>query len=56
MKRRTGLFGYVHVMISALFGIHLLSCGIIGWFFGNTGWVAHALLRLAPWGCSMPVW
>jgi hypothetical protein len=38
-------------MISALFGIHLLSCGIIGWFFGKTGWVARALLRVAPWGC-----
>jgi hypothetical protein len=48
--------GTLDLMISAPLGIYLLSCGIIGWFFGNTGWVAHALLRLAPWGCSMPVW
>lgn len=33
-----------HVVGSALLGIYLLSCGVIGWFFGTVGWPARILL------------
>ena len=39
-----GWLDTIHVTISALFGIYLLSSGIIGWFFGRIGWMARALL------------
>lgn len=39
-----------HVTISALFGIYLLSSGIIGWFFGRIGWIARALLTCGALG------
>ncbi|MCZ4262700.1 TRAP transporter fused permease subunit [Limimaricola sp. G21655-S1] len=39
-----GWLDTIHVTISALFGIYLLSSGIIGWFFGRIGWIARALL------------
>lgn len=34
----------VHVLISALIGIYLLSAGIVGWFFGPLGVVGRCLL------------
>ena len=34
----------VHVVASALLGIYLLSCGVVGWFFGPVGWPARLLL------------
>ena len=43
-------FDTIHVTASALFGIYLLSCGIIGWFFGRIGWVLRGLLIAAALG------
>ena len=34
----------VHVVISALFGIYLLSSAVQGWFFGHIGWVLRIVL------------
>lgn len=48
--------GTIHVMVSALFGIYLLSCGIIGWFFGKIGWVPCALLIGCALGMLDAVW
>ncbi len=39
-----GWLDTIHVLVSALLGIYLLSSGIIGWFFGRIGWVARVLL------------
>lgn len=39
-----GWLDTIHVTVSALFGIYLLSSGIIGWFFGRIGWMLRALL------------
>ncbi|WP_353476098.1 TRAP transporter permease (plasmid) [Salipiger sp. H15] len=37
-------FDTIHVTISALLGIYLLSGGIIGWYFGRIGWIPRLLL------------
>ncbi|WP_419696513.1 hypothetical protein ACN2CC_12775 [Mesorhizobium muleiense] len=37
--------GAVDVMVSALFGIYLSSCGIIGSIFGKIGQVHHGAHR-----------
>jgi hypothetical protein len=37
--------GAIDVMASALFGIYLPSCGIIGWSFGKIGQVHHGAHR-----------
>ncbi|MCB1333172.1 MAG: TRAP transporter permease, partial [Roseivivax sp.] len=45
-----GWLDTIHVTASALLGIYLLSCGIIGWFFGRIGWTLRALLIGAALG------
>jgi TRAP transporter 4TM/12TM fusion protein len=40
----------IHVTVSALLGIYLLSSGIIGWFFGRIGWILRILLIAAALG------
>ena len=45
-----GWLDTLHVTASALLGIYLLSCGIIGWFFGRIGWALRALLIGAALG------
>ena len=37
----------VHVVISALLGIYLLSSAVQGWFFGHIGWALRAVLAAA---------
>ncbi|MDZ7904775.1 MAG: TRAP transporter large permease subunit [Cypionkella sp.] len=39
-----GVVETVHVVMSALIGIYILSCGVIGWFFGKAGWPVRILL------------
>ncbi len=40
-------FDVAHVVISALFGIYLLSSAVQGWFFGLLAWPLRALLMAA---------
>jgi TRAP transporter 4TM/12TM fusion protein len=40
----------IHVVASALLGIYLLSCGVIGWFFGKPAWPARVLLVASALG------
>lgn len=40
----------LRVVVSALFGIYLLSGGIVGWFFGRVGWPARVLLIAGAFG------
>jgi len=39
-----GVVETIHVLVSALLGIYLLSAGIIGWYFGKIGWALRVLL------------
>ena len=46
----------IHVTVSALLGIYLLSCGIIGWFFGRIGWIPRLLLICGALGMLDAGW
>ncbi|MGP9804940.1 TRAP transporter permease [Paracoccus sp. NSM] len=41
---QAGWIETLHVVASALLGIYMLSCGVIGWFAGALGWPARVLL------------
>jgi len=46
----------VHVVVSALLGIYLLSSTVQGWFFGQLSWLMRGLLMIAALGMIEGGW